>query len=591
MRGPSRARTDEKRISSERISALDFGIIYRPKMWFTEAGEIVEMFRSSFPLSFLFFVPIFILISPVSPVYAAQEFNVYRMQQFDLQGSSYGCKSSLVNVEARPIDSKMLTRRCVVARLRDVTVPKFRDLMAQNAGALLVLLPKTFLDLTAEEEEHLQSLERDLMQEDVNLPVYFAHETEELQRLYEELVHGSAGDQASTAWEALLSSATANGFQIVVNGAQSKALPDFSVTNLQGRLSGHGIEEQLPTIVISAYYDATGIAPGLAYGADSNGSGVVALLELARLFSKLYTNSRTHAKYNLVFLLSGGGKFNYQGTKRWIEDNIESTDSNLLADVAFVLCLDSLGSGDSLHLHVSKPPKEDSEGGLFLKNVEQAAAARDPPVEFSMVHKKINLADELLAWEHERFSIKRLLAFTASHLDSPKSLNRSTILDTRDRVNQKTLSRNIYVVADALARHMYNLTNLGNFSLFTEALGLQEEGQISWLDFLTEQPRAAPLLPPESSILNMLEDSLNRFLKDVRRSTFRADKRDPEFVFYTGAVYSMNAFNVKPAVFDLFLAVVIAVYLTVIYLLATNFHLIYGVFRKMMTSAQKVKSS
>lgn len=40
----------------------------------------------------------------------------------------------------------------------------------------------------------------------------------------------------------------------------------------------------------------------------------------------------------------------------------------------------------------------------------------------------------------------------------------------RDRVNQKTLSRNIYVVADALSRHMYNLTNLGNFSLFTEAL-------------------------------------------------------------------------------------------------------------------------
>lgn len=31
------------------------------------------------------------------------------------------------------------------------------------------------------------------------------------------------------------------------------------------------------------------------------------------------------ARYNLLFFASGGGKFNYQGTKRWLEDNLDHT--------------------------------------------------------------------------------------------------------------------------------------------------------------------------------------------------------------------------------------------------------------------------
>lgn len=32
-----------------------------------------------------------------------------------------------------------------------------------------------------------------------------------------------------------------------------------------------------------------------------------------------------HTRYNLLFFASGGGKFNYQGTKRWLEDNLDHT--------------------------------------------------------------------------------------------------------------------------------------------------------------------------------------------------------------------------------------------------------------------------
>lgn len=379
---------------------------------------------------------------------------------------------------------------------------------------------------------------------------------------------------------ALFSSASANGFQMVMSGSQAKPLTDFQITSIQGHLSGYGIEEQLPTIVVVAHYDAFGIAPSLSTGADSNGSGVIGLLELARIFSKLYTNSRTHAKYNLVFLLSGAGKFNYLGSKKWIEDTIENVESTILSDIAYVLCLDTIGRGKNLRLHVSKPPKEDSAGGEFLKHLGEVTQTFFPDVDFQMVHKKINLAEELLAWEHERFSMKRLPAFTLSHLDSHKSSDRSTILDTRDTIDEDGLVRNIHILAEALARHVYNLTSQGNIQLFTDTLNIQKDLVSAWMDHLTTQPRAAQLLPKDASLIVTLEETLARYLKDVKRITIKTDKRDPEFLFYDGAEYRMSAFSVKPAVFDLFLALAIGGYLAAIYFLVQNFHFLLELFIK-----------
>lgn len=58
---------------------------------FEEASEVFDnMFKGSFPLTFIVFIPaVLILVSPL-PIEAAHEFTVYRMQQYDLQGQAYG---------------------------------------------------------------------------------------------------------------------------------------------------------------------------------------------------------------------------------------------------------------------------------------------------------------------------------------------------------------------------------------------------------------------------------------------------------------------------------------------------------------------
>jgi hypothetical protein len=110
--------------------------------------------------------------------------------------------------------------------------------------------------------------------------------------------------------------------------------------------------------------------------------------------------------------------------------SFQNANSELLADVAFAVCLDTLGGGGiparhELHMHVSKPPKDDSPAGKFYANLQAIAAQlKDSSVSpgVKMVHKKINLADEVLAWEHERFSIRRMPAFTLSQMDGPNQV-------------------------------------------------------------------------------------------------------------------------------------------------------------------------
>jgi len=106
----------------------------------------------------------------------------------------------------------------------------------------------------------------------------------------------------------------------------------------------------------------------------------------------------------------------------------------MFQDVSFVLCLDSLGSDKNIYAHVSKPPKDDSKMGNFMNVISfycismfhyynvyiferfQELNNNLGESDLKIIHKKINLGSDMLAWEHERYSIRRLPAFTLSSL-------------------------------------------------------------------------------------------------------------------------------------------------------------------------------
>uniref|UniRef100_A0A8D0CSC5 BOS complex subunit NCLN n=1 Tax=Sander lucioperca TaxID=283035 RepID=A0A8D0CSC5_SANLU len=436
----------------------------------------------------------------------------------------------------------VLTRRCVIMKVLDFTTDKYLEAQRQNAAAILILLPKNISSIPHDTVQSFMVSESKALLKETLMPVYVAPEDEQLLYMYDEVKQAAATRTSS----------------IFVRGERSKRILHFT-----GVLPGAG--EDIPTIVITAHYDSYGLAPWLAYGADSNGSGVTILLELARLFQKLFSSPSTIPPYNLMFSLTGGGKYNFLGTKRWIEENLDHT-SLLHDNVEFVLCLDTLANSDELYVHVSRPPKPETPMHSFMQQLEEVVSSRFPHVKVGLVHKKINLVESTVAWEHERYSLRKIPSFTLSHLEDPKSELRGSMLDTMSQVDFRKMKRNGIIVAEALARYMYNLSGKGSPKDVQVFKGQLVSSCL--MSFLTSVPRATQLLDKEPShilLVNSLEHEFKRYLQQVHRHAFRQDRRDPDITFFDQMNPPVVMYRVKPAAFDLFLGGCIAAYLGIVY--------------------------
>ncbi|KAB2012707.1 hypothetical protein ES319_D09G109400v1 [Gossypium barbadense] len=527
-------------------------------------GGLREMLESMYSVIAL----LFILVACVELCDAAAAVDVYRLIQYDMSGSPFGSRFAALNHHAASLHFPPgvdLSRTVLIIPLRELNITFVREYINQKnpLGGLLVLLPevlsfKTGGNKQVHEKEKMKillaELERLLVHSNIPYPVYFFFENDEIDTVLADIKKNDLMGQPATA--------TTGGYKFVIPTAEPKKVASPTMTNIQGWLSGlktDGDANQLPTIAIVASYDTFGAAPALSVGSDSNGSGIVALLEIARLFSLLYSNPKTRGRYNLLFGLTSGGPYNYNGTQKWLR----SFDQRLRESIDYAICLNSIGSWDNeLWIHVSKPPEN-----AYIKQIFEGLSnvAEELDLKVGLKHKKINISNPRVAWEHEQFSRLRVTAATLSELSVTPELLESTggLFDTRQYVNETAIVRGVKLVAESLARHIYGHQGK-NIQIFADesSLAVNPAYIRSWLDVLSQTPRVAPFLSKDDPFVMALKKELAGHVDEVN---VQHETLEGIFTFYDSTSARLNIYQVASVTFDLLLLLVLGFYLIVLF--------------------------
>lgn len=188
---------------------------------------------------------------------------------------------------------------------------------------------------------------------------------------------------------------------------------------------------------------------------------------------------------------------------------------------------------------------------------------RDRPLRLFGALPTINLESNSIAKHH--YILKHCLIILP--FQSHKDYLRNTIFEDEDEDEQlNKLETNVKVLAETLASYIYNLpldNSAGSGEIFTGSMAITKDSIRPWLQVRSSQHN------------NDLKNAFEKYLKNVKVSYDKPDAREPDFMLYDERDGLLNIYNVKPAVFDLFLTFMIVAYLAVIYLAIFHFPKLY----------------
>jgi hypothetical protein len=488
-------------------------------------------------------------------VAAEVQFQAFRLRHYDFSGVQYGSSSSKVAFDAVSL-GKDIVRKAVIVNWLDLVGKDIEKLLSAPAGAILVIIPKDVASLNAQQKKAFLAVEKQLESFKTDQAVYIVPDSEEIQYVLGQLTQTT--EKAISATRQLYNLIFSNNYVLSSSLSNNPAPITPKQLNVIASLNA---KEKAPTLAFVAHYDSSSIAPGLSTSSDSNGSGVAALLELFTVFKKFYSDENS-PKYNLLFAFTAGGKYNYQGSRQFI-DSLSDKEN-----IRLVTCLDSLGAGEDLYMQVSKIPNDDT---IARKVFDRISNNMPKNRKIKMAHKKINLGNEWLAWEHELYNIRKKPAMTLTHFAEHDSPLRNSLLDTIDTVNIDALYANTKAIANGVLSYIYDLDETLCADAFAEhvecsfATGeiVNKERIVAFLDAIASRPRH---IENSESFANYIKEILERY--EVKASLQPVKFVDA--IIYGNSEDTIFAHSTKAPIFEFFIGAFVALYLYLFYLFSVN---------------------
>jgi hypothetical protein len=485
---------------------------------------------------------VFIWLITIFVTRAAVQLPVFRLVQFEQDNTPYGSQVASLNfLGAHYENTAEVPRKIALISALELSVDTLQNLLKLKPSGILIILPDSATVLSSDFLAKWKELEIYLASNSFPFPIYFTQDSSEVQQVYAELRYktssGTDDDQLN----------------LMVTTEEKAVLRKLQLENMYGFI--YEYSEDLPVVALVTHYDAYSITPDLTSASQSTLSGLIATLQISKAFNELFEKSAPG--YNLLVLFTSAGPFNFQGARDWLSAE-DGNIQQIISKISFALCIDNLGGGSDLFMHISRFHKEGEDEVIKFYSAFNTTAS-ETSKHLSYIKKKVNMGDPYVPWQHENFARRRVVSATLSTRSTPfeKIVEYGSLFDTPQQLDTQVLRTNIQFLYEALARFIYGESKL---ALNTEVVS--EEDIKNWVERIGNYTYFTSKVKTGSSLNNLLFSSLESYSGlTAQRKSFTLE----DFTLYNSKPETLTIQRVKPAILEFYIFLAVLAYITALW--------------------------